>query len=101
MDTTSLEAALPGGRPLGLGGRIYRHCVKNSTAKGELEGLNILVGDQGDPKVLDEWIQQSGGEFDVIIDDGGHIQCQIWTSFEKLWPTVKPGGGCTLSRTCK
>ena len=69
-----------------------RHCVKKSKAKGELEGLNILVGDQGDPKVLDEWIQQSGGEFDVIIDDGGHIQCQIWTSFEKLWPTVKPGG---------
>jgi len=28
----------------------------------------------------------------VIIDDGGHQNCQIWTSFLKLWPTVKPGG---------
>ena len=31
-------------------------------------------------------------DFDVIIDDGGHTNCQIWTSFQKLWPTVKPGG---------
>ena len=67
-------------------------CVERSKAKGQLEGFQTLVGDQGDPKVLDQWIQESKGNFDVIIDDGGHTQCQIWTSFEKLWPTVKPGG---------
>ena len=55
-------------------------------------GLNTLVGDQGNPEVLDGWIEKSGGEFDVIIDDGGHTNCQIWTSFQKLWPTVKRGG---------
>jgi len=54
--------------------------------------LNTLVGDQGNPEVLDGWIEESGGEFDVIIDDGGHTNCQIWTSFQKLWPTVKRGG---------
>jgi hypothetical protein len=57
-----------------------------------LEGLNILVGDQGNPEVLDELIEKSGGDFDVIIDDGGHTNCQIWTSLEKLWPTIKRGG---------
>ena len=57
-----------------------------------MKDVNILVGDQGDPAVLDEWIETSGGDFDIIIDDGGHSNCQIWTSFEKLWPTVKPGG---------
>ena len=67
-------------------------CVEKSKAEGQLEGYQTLVGDQGDPKVLDQWIQESKGNFDVIIDDGGHTQCQIWTSFEKLWPTVKPGG---------
>lgn len=67
-------------------------CVERAEAKGQLDGFLILVGDQGDPTVLDRWIQDSHGNFDVIIDDGGHTQCQIWTTFEKLWPTVKPGG---------
>jgi len=63
--------------------------IKNSK---KLEGINVLVGDQGNETVLDEWINKSGGNFDVIIDDGGHQNCQIWTSLQKLWPTVKSGG---------
>jgi len=59
---------------------------------GELKGINLLVGDQGKAATLDDWIDKSGGNFDVVIDDGGHQNCQIWTSFQKLWPTVKEGG---------
>ena len=58
----------------------------------KLKDFNILVGDQGNDAVLDSWIKESGGNIDVIIDDGGHQNCQIWHSFLKLWPTVKPGG---------
>ena len=54
--------------------------------------LHVLVGDQSDPETLDRWIKESGGNFDVVVDDGGHTNCQIMTSFEKLWPHVKPGG---------
>lgn len=67
-------------------------CVENSKAAGQLDGIHTLVGDQGNNTVLDSWIKTSGGNFDVVIDDGGHQNCQIWHSFEKLWPTVKPGG---------
>ncbi|KAL9185705.1 hypothetical protein ACHAXT_003482 [Thalassiosira profunda] len=67
-------------------------CVELATKQGKLDGFNTLVGDQGNDKTLDEWIEKSGGNFDVIIDDGGHQNCQIMASFLKLWPTVKPGG---------
>ncbi|KAL7537659.1 hypothetical protein ACHAXR_007984 [Thalassiosira sp. AJA248-18] len=67
-------------------------CVDLATKQGKLDGFNVLVGDQGNDQTLDSWIEKSGGEFDVIIDDGGHQNCQIMASFIKLWPTVKPGG---------
>ena len=59
---------------------------------GMLKGIGLLTGDQGNTTVLDSWIEASGGNFDVVIDDGGHHNCQIWHSFQKLWPTVKSGG---------
>merc|ERR1712194_399425 len=68
-----------------------RRCVERNR-NTTLKEFNVLVGDQGNPNVLDSWIKESGGDFDVIIDDGGHTQCQIWTSYLKLWPTLKPGG---------
>ncbi len=58
----------------------------------KLKGFFVLTGDQMDDTVLDSWVELSGGNFDVVIDDGGHQNCQIWHSFLKLWPTVKPGG---------
>jgi len=68
-------------------------CVEKSLAGGMLEGIHPLVGDQGDVDVLDKWINESdGANFDVVIDDGGHKQCQIWTSFLKLWPHMQSGG---------
>lgn len=67
-------------------------CVEKSTANGQLDGINVLVGDQADIPTLNSWIQKSGGQFDVIIDDGGHHNCQIGNSFDKLWPELKPGG---------
>ena len=67
-------------------------CVKDQTEKGRLDGINVLVGDQADPQVLDSWIHNSGGSFDVVIDDGGHTNCQIKNSFDKLWPHIKDGG---------
>lgn len=67
-------------------------CVNDAKEKGLLEGLNILVGDQADYATLDSWVEKSGGKFDAIIDDGGHGNCMISNSFDKLWPQLNPGG---------
>ena len=67
-------------------------CVEKALTTGSLDGINVLTGDQGDVNVLDDWIRQSGGDFDVVIDDGGHQNCQIMTTFLKLWPLLRPGG---------
>ena len=67
-----------------LSGEIFWHmdkweaefdgnCMALSTSRGQLEGINVMVGNQIDISTLDKWIEQSGGAiFDVVIDDGGH-----------------------------
>jgi len=68
-------------------------CVKKSVKDGTLpKGVSVVTGDQGDPEVVTRWAKESGGDFDVVVDDGGHQNGQIKTSFDALWPHVKKGG---------
>ena len=67
-------------------------CVKQHKKTGKLDGLNVLVGDQGSDADLDMWVEQSNGKFDFIVDDGGHTNEQIMKSFLKLWPTLNANG---------
>lgn len=54
--------------------------------------MRVVVGSQSNVSTLQRWIQETGGGFDVVIDDGGHTNMMIKTSFDHLWPHVKPGG---------
>jgi hypothetical protein len=47
---------------------------------------------QENRKQLQEFVQTTGGNFDIIIDDGGHTMNQQITSFSVLFPHVKSGG---------
>lgn len=58
----------------------------------ETTGATIFVGDQGDRASLEDFIAKNGGDFDIIIDDGGHTMDQQKTSLDVLWKIVKPGG---------
>lgn len=73
-------------------GEYDAECVKQAKLENKLNGINVLVGDQANYTDLTRWVKESGGNFDVIIDDGGHHTDMIWHSFQLLWPTVKPGG---------
>lgn len=67
-------------------------CVKMLQDRGKLKDVRVVTGDQGNATVLQSWIQQTGGQFDIIIDDGGHRNDHIYASFMNLWPQLKPGG---------
>lgn len=51
-----------------------------------------VTGDQGDPATVKRWVTETGGNFDFIIDDGGHRSPQMFNSFRHLWPELRPGG---------
>lgn len=67
-------------------------CVAESRKNGKLRDVHTVTGDQGNATVVDQWVKESGGKYDIVIDDGGHRNSQIKTSFDRLWPHVNPGG---------
>lgn len=68
------------------------NCVKRMQEEGKLDGVNMLVGNQKNPAHLKRWIAESGGAFDVIIDDGGHFNHEIKATIDFLWDYLNPGG---------
>ena len=58
------------------------------------EGLraNVVQGDQADEQVVKRWVRETGGGFDVIIDDGAHGNHHIRNSLRVLWSALAPGG---------
>ena len=54
--------------------------------------IKTFVADQSKRSQLQSFIRASGGQFDVIIDDGGHTMNQQQISLGYLFKHVKPGG---------
>ena len=53
--------------------------------------IKIFKGSQVDVSFLDKLTSETG-DFDLIIDDGSHINEHIITSFKLLFPKLKKGG---------
>ncbi|MFF5265344.1 hypothetical protein ACFY4C_41220 [Actinomadura viridis] len=53
--------------------------------------MRALVGDQGDPGTL-AGIVAEHGPFDIVIDDGSHLNEHVHTSFHTLFPLLRDGG---------
>ena len=63
-----------------------------NTKDSGLDRYIYTEGDQSSEAFWKEFIDQKLGQWDVIIDDGGHYANQVQTSFQCLWPHIKPGG---------
>jgi SAM-dependent methyltransferase len=54
-------------------------------------GIDICIGDQGNPEFLRQ-VARDHGPFDIVIDDGSHRSEHQLCSLEHLWPALRPGG---------
>lgn len=66
--------------------------AKNTRVSSSQTACTLFHGDQSDVGFLNHFLQESEGQFDVIIDDGSHVPTHQIVSFEHLWKSVKPGG---------
>lgn len=98
-----LEIGIGGYRYPGTGGgslKMWKHFFP----RGLIFGLDIedkshidepritaLRGDQGDADSLRQ-VAERHGPFDIVIDDGSHLNEHVRTSFHALFPHVRPGG---------
>ncbi|TVY80371.1 8-demethyl-8-alpha-L-rhamnosyl tetracenomycin-C 2'-O-methyltransferase [Lachnellula suecica] len=65
-------------------------CVEKWAAN--ITDAKVFTGDQADTTFLHEFMAQSGGGFDIIVDDGGHTMQQQIVSLNTLFDIVLPGG---------
>jgi hypothetical protein len=54
--------------------------------------VKTFVADQSKRSQLKSFIEASGGDFDILVDDGGHTMIQQQISLGFLFKHVKPGG---------
>jgi len=59
--------------------------------KFEEDQISVEIGSQSDTKFLGELIEKYGS-FDIIIDDGSHVQTDVLTSFFFLYPFLNDDG---------
>jgi SAM-dependent methyltransferase len=70
---------------------VYGIDINPDSRKLTRDGVEIFIGDQGDPKFWERFLE---GEptIDVVIDDGGHTARQQAVTIESLLAHVRPGG---------
>ncbi len=67
--------------------------------KYEEDKVIVEIGSQIDENFL-KYICEKYGPFDMILDDGSHMNEHVIFSFEKLFPYVKPNGVYVMEDTC-
>lgn len=95
---TILEIGVSGGGSLelwrkffGTEARIIGVDIDPSVRDRAPKDAEIYIGDQGDRAFLEN-LGATVGEFDIIIDDGSHVNIHQILTFDVLFPRLKQGG---------
>lgn len=78
---------------------IFAMDIRPECKEFEEEGIEVHIGDQGDADFVNGFLQETGGNFDIIIDDGGHQMYQQINSFLLMWNSMKPEGVYVIEDT--
>jgi hypothetical protein len=78
---------------------IFAIDIRPECKEFEEEGIEIHIGDQGDPDFISSFLEETGGGFDIIIDDGGSQMYQQINSLLLLWNSVNPEGRYVIEDT--
>ena len=74
-------------------GLDYDPTNNDNAIRSTEQGIRVVLGDQAKISDLERLVEQTGGNFDIIIDDGGHTPTQQLVSFDYLFSkALKPGG---------
>lgn len=71
--------------------RIVGVDINPRLASLDTPGVEIVIGDQGNPQFLQQLAQRIG-PIDVLIDDGGHTMSQQLTTLQALYPALTADG---------
>lgn len=70
---------------------VYGVDIEPACLSYKRDGVEILIGDQGDPRFWKQ-VKESVPEIDIFIDDGSHFPEHQIVTLEEMLPHVAPGG---------
>ena len=76
---------------LGPDAHVYGVDINPASSELARDGVEIFIGDQGDPAFWEHFLQRLP-TIDIVIDDGGHMPAQQVVTLEALLPRIRPGG---------
>lgn len=59
--------------------------------KHEAEGIDIFIGSQDDPTLM-ESVLSKYPKVDIVLDDGSHVMSHMISSFKMLYDRISPNG---------
>lgn len=76
---------------LGPGSRVVGIDIDPSCKAHEAEGIDVVVGSQDDPAVIDS-VLAAHPRIDIVLDDGSHLMRHMTGTFRLLYERLHPDG---------
>jgi hypothetical protein len=76
---------------LGPQARIIGIDINPACKAHEAEGIEVIIGSQDDPKLLDDLLARHP-DIDIVLDDGSHQMRHVSATFRHLYPRISPHG---------